>query len=200
MSKKHQKMTTWLVMLTLMWLLQISVMPLPAENTSEPARSVSAGQGPGYYEAIEQKAAPARKKSILPYVLIGVGALAVTAVVLFLVLKSSYDITGTWNFVFTQGSDSASGTFYFTGDKDSGTYQSDLSATFTGTYSVDDKKVTMIVIALPTIQFIGQFTGKDAMSGTYGLGSSNWNWTATRGAAAASPLPTPAGQAELLLK
>ena len=200
MGKKQQKWIVLMVVCTFMWLMQVSTMPVAAAGTTEQVSSVGSEQGPDYYEAIGQQAAPAKKKSILPYVLIGVGVVAVTAVILLLVMKSSYDITGTWNFVFTQGTESANGIFYFTGAKDSGTYMSDLSATFKGPYSVDDKKVTMIVIANPAIQFIGQFTGKDAMSGTFGSESSIWNWTATRVATAASLPPTPAGQTKLLLK
>jgi hypothetical protein len=200
MIKKQQKWIALLVAVTFAWLLQVSTMPLQAADTTAPASSERIEQGPDYYEAVGQKADPAKKKNILPYIIIGAGVLAVTAVVLFLALKSSYNISGTWNIVFTQGSESASGIFYFTGVKESGTYLSDLSPTFSGTYSVDGKKVTMIVVALPTIQFIGQFTGKDTMSGTYGLGNSIWNWTATRVAAAASLPPTSAGQAKLLLK
>ncbi len=200
MGKKSQKWAALMVMLTFVWMLQVSAIPLAAETTVEQASSVNAEKGPDFYEAVAQKSVPAKKKSILPYVLIGAGVLAVTAVILFLVLKSSYDITGTWEITFTQGSESATGIFYFTGEKDSGTYQSDLSPTFSGTYTVDGKDVTMIVVVMPTIQFLGQFTGKDGMSGTYGLGSSIWNWTATRQAGAASLPLTPAGQTRLLLE
>ena len=200
MIKKQQKWIALLVMVTFVWLLQVSTMPAAAAGTTEKVSSAGSEPGPGYYEAVARKAAPVKKKSILPYVLIGVGVLAVTAIVLFLVLKSSYDITGAWNIVFTQGSESASGIFYFTGTKDSGTYMSDLGSTFEGPYSVDGKKVTMIIVALPAMQFIGEFTDKDTMSGIFGLDSSIWDWTATRAAAAASRPPTPADQAKLLLK
>ncbi len=181
MIKKQQRWIALFVALTFMWLLQVSSMPLRAAGGNEQMSSASAEQGPDYYEAIAQKAAPAKKKSILPLILIGVGVLGVTAAVLFLVvLKTKYDITGTWNFVFTVGSTSATLKFTFTGTKDSGSYITAENPMFTGSYTVDKKNVSMTINGDPTIQFSGQFTEKDKMTGTYIQGSSNLTWTATR--------------------
>jgi hypothetical protein len=199
MIKKQQKWIALLVALTFMWLLQVSTMPLAAAAAPEQIRSASAGPGPDYYEAISQKAAPAKKKSILPYVLIGVGLVAVTAVLFLVVLKPKYDITGTWNLVLTDGADTESITFIFTGTKESG-YWSLPGSPILGTYSVDKKNVTLVITAAPAIQIKGQFTKKDTMTGTWVDGSNSLTWTATRIAAAASVNPAPAALSRLFPK
>ncbi len=180
MIKKQQKWIALLVMVTFVWLLQVSTMPLTAAGTSERIASPSAEQGPDYYEAIAHKAAPAKKKSILPWILIGVGVVAVTAVLFLVVLKTDYDITGAWDFVFTIGSTTAPLKITFAGTKDSGIYMTAENPMFTGSYTVDKKNVSMTINSDPTIPFSGQFTEKDKMTGTFILGSSNFTWTATR--------------------
>ena len=65
-----------------------------------------------------------------------------------------------------------------------------------GTYTVDDKKVTMTVTVAPTIQFSGEFIDKDTMSGIWLEGTSNWTWTATRGATSAAMPPVAQAQSE----
>ncbi|MBN2399505.1 MAG: hypothetical protein JXI33_04105 [Candidatus Aminicenantes bacterium] len=123
MIKKQQRWIALLVTLTFIWLLQVSKLPLNAAGNSEQVRAAHAEQEPDYFEAIAQKTAPAKKKSILPWILIGVGVLGVTAAVLFLVvLKKDYDITGAWNFVFTTGGGSVSYVKTFSGTKKSGTF------------------------------------------------------------------------------
>ena len=188
MTRKQQKWIALAVAITFMWLLQVSAMPLPAAGNAVTA--AGADQGTDFYEAIGQQAAPAKKKSILPLVLIGAGALGIAAAVLFLVVLKGYDVTGGWNFVFILGSDTESIFITFSGSKTSGTWVSDVTAAFSGTYAVDGKKVTMTVTSSPELQFIGQFSSKDQMSGTYGMGSTIFNWTATRSAAAAALKPT----------
>lgn len=200
MIKKQQKWIALFVALTFMWLLQVSSMPLAAAGSGEQVNAASAEQGPDYVEAIGQKAAPAKSKSILPYVLIGVGLVAVTAVLFLVVLKTKYDIVGTWRFTFSDSSNpSLTETFSltFTGTKKSGTYAFTEIPIYTGTYAVDGKNVNMVVTILPYVTFSGQFTGKDTMSGTWTLNSQPvslkmplsgsaasssaiLNWTATR--------------------
>ncbi len=180
MIKKQQKWIALIVVVTFMWLLQVSNMPLNAAGSSEQASSANAEQGPDYFEAISQKAAPAKKKSILPLILIGVGVLGVTAALYFFVLKTNYDITGSWNFIFTLGSNNTPWTIAFTGDKKSGTFLTTGNPVLTGTYAVDGKNVTMTLTYAPTINFSGSFSDKNVMSGTFNEGSSAYTWTATR--------------------
>jgi hypothetical protein len=199
MIKKQQKWIALLVTLTFVWLLQVSTMPLTAAGASEQAGLTNAEQGPGYVEAAGHKYVPAPKKSILPYILIGVGVVAVAAVLFLVVLKTKYDITGSWTFVFT-GHDSQTYVLTFTGTKASGTFKFDAIPSYTGPYTVDAKNVAMVVTSLPSLQFTGQFTAKDTMTGIWGAGSTIYNWTATRNATATAVNPSPAAQSLLVPK
>jgi len=200
MNKKQQKWVALLVMVTFVWLLQVSTMPLTAAGTSEQIGSVSVEQGPDYYEAVGQKAAPAKKKSILPWILIGVGVVAVaTVAVLFLFVLNNYNITGAWTFVFT-GASNVTRTITFTGDKKSGTFAMTGSPNSGGTYAVNGKKVTMTPSQFPDTHLSGEFTGKDAMSGTLMDEGDLSNWTATRIGAAASVEPAREMQSKHFLK
>jgi len=196
MIKKQQKWIALFVALTFMWLLQVSAMPVAAAGTSEQVGVASAEQGPDFYEAAGHKAAPPPKKSILPYVLIGVGVVAVAAVLILVVFKTSYDITGTWDFVFSKGSDIENNNIVFTGTKASGNFQSmDVQADF-GPYTVDGKNVTMTFTLYPEIQCSGQFTGKNTMTGTLNDEGDLWNWTAERSMASPAAKPVPTAQAK----
>lgn len=198
MIRKQQKWIALLVAATFVWLLQISAMPLAAENRTGQAAAVDAEAGPDYVEAISPKAASPAKKSILPLILIGVGAIVVTAVLVLVVFKTKYDITGTWTFVFT-GYTIETHILDFSGNKKSGSCRFvDAPVVFDGTYTVDGKDIVVALINFPAIQFIGHFTGKDAMSGTWVDGGKNWTWTATRNAAVATANPTPLAQSRLL--
>jgi len=200
MIKKQQKWIALFVAVTFIWLLQVSTMPLAAAGTNEQVSSANAEQGPGYVEAVRQKYVPAPKKSILPYILIGVGVVAVAAVLFLVVLKTKYDITGSWAFTFTKVGSSVNYTLIFTGTKTSGNYTFQENPVLKGTYNVDAKKVTMTVTVAPIIIFNGEFTDKDTMSGTWIEGSQNWTWTATRGATSAAVPPVAQAQSELLPK
>ena len=145
MIKKQQKWIALFVALTFMWLLQVSTMPLAAANTTEQVSSANAEQGPDYLEAVGYKAVPAKKKSIVPIILIGVGVVAVAAVLFLVVLKTKYDITGIW--IVTQTWVGGNPIFYeweFVGDKESGDVK--ISTTKFGTYTVDGKKVNWNII------------------------------------------------------
>ena len=186
MIKKQQKWIALLVVCTFAWLLHVSTMPLTASGSAEKTSSVSAESGPDHYEVVGQKAAPAKKKSMLPWILIGAGALTVTAVALFLwpgLLKTKYDVTGSWVFVFT-GPYTQTHQCDFVGTKKSGTWvwPHHASNNF-GTYSVDGKKLSMAPDPGVgwTATIAGTFTSKDAMSGTWIQSGITWNWTATRG-------------------
>ena len=177
MVKNQKKWIACLVALTFIWLLQVSAMPVSAAGTTEQVSSASDEQGPDFYESVAYKPAPA-KKSILPYVLIGVGVLAVAAVLVLVVFKTKYDIVGTWTFVFT-GPYNATVHYTFTGDKKSGTWASSDSGDH-GTYTVDGKKTTFVVTGRPDVVWTGQFTAKDTMTGTWVEEGDTWIFTATR--------------------
>jgi hypothetical protein len=188
MIKKQQKWIALFVAITFIWLMQVTTMPVAAAGTTAQVSSAGAEQGPDYLEAIGQKAAPAKKKSILPYVLIGVGVLAVTAAVLFLVVLKNYDITGSWLVTYGSGGHD---TYTFVGDKKVGTYTtSDYFAK--GTYAVDGKNVTItwtgwtggVHIIQTSWVLTGKFDSKTTMSGTYTgadwFGPFSGTWTAVK--------------------
>jgi hypothetical protein len=172
MIKKQQKWIALLVTLTFVWLLQVSTMPLAAVNTTEQVSSTSADQGPDFFEAVSQKVAPAKKKSILPIVLIGVGVVAVAAVLFLVVLKTSYDITGEWTLNYTMPEWPLS-TYPLTctGDKKAGTAATNL---IKGDYAVDGKKVTIYLYQNQSKwEFIGEFKTKIRMEGDFKYYNSN---------------------------
>ena len=166
MIKKQQKWIALLVTLTFAWLLQVSTMPLAATGTTEQVSSANTEQGPNFVEAIGHNASPAKKKNILPIVLIGVGVVAIAAVLFLVVLKTNYDITGEWtmNYVMS-GLPVATYPITFTGDKKAGT----ASMNFTnGTYAVDGKKVMINTTqGIARWEFIGEFKTKVRMEGDF---------------------------------
>jgi hypothetical protein len=188
MIKKQQKWIALFVALTFMWLMQVSTMPAAAAGTSGQVSSAGVEQGPDYYEAVSHKAAPAKKKSPLPFILIGAGLLTVTAVVLFLVVLKGYNIVGSWEFSFvsTNYSYSYSWGMTFYGDKKIGTFMD--SDGFGGIYSVDGKSITNISYDGLSLTLRGSFDSKDKTSGTYTWGSEVGTWTGIRsGSSAAMP-------------
>ena len=122
MIKKHQKWISLLAMVTFVWLLQVSTMPLTASETSEQIAAADTEQGPNFVERTGVAGPATAKKSILPYVLIGVGVVAVVAVLFLVVSKTDYDITGSWDFVFTYEGAIELFTVIFRGDKINGTF------------------------------------------------------------------------------
>jgi len=186
---KHKKLIAATVVFTFLVLLQASIMPLRAEQSPGQTETSmnSAEQGPNF---IEEEGAPAAasKKSIVPIVLIGLGVVAVAAVLVLVVLKTKYDIVGTWR--ITETINTTPFTTVFTGDKKSGT----LTLTGyidTGTYTVSGKTVHFEFQATGYIYkfvFDGEFTDKNNMGGAvkYLLNnvlSKTGTWTGVRQAA-----------------
>jgi hypothetical protein len=183
-----KKMIALTVMAAFFSVISVAAFPLQAQEL------------PGAVEKAGPTTVQSGGGSILPIVLIGVGVLAVAAVLIFVVFKTSYDIVGTWTFVFT-GSTTLTLSFTFTGTKESGTWvintpvsnantpagtsasgpASRLAvATPTYTYTVVGKNVTMAITGVPQIAISGQFTAANTMTGTWIESSKSWSWTATR--------------------
>jgi hypothetical protein len=186
MIKKHQKWIALLVVCTFMWLLQISTMPVAAANAPEQISSASSEQGPRFIEEEDSGGYPAKKKSILPIVLIGVGVIAVAAVLVLVVFKTSYDIRGNWNVSRIANGATFAFTVNFSGEKASGTFEADQGTLLYGTYTADNKDVVWTFDS--GSEYTGTFSDKDTMSGSYLKydGTTIGTWTATRAAAAAS--------------
>ncbi len=198
MIKKQQKWIAWVVVLSFAWMLQVSTMPLAAAEATGAAVYSGSEQGPNFIEGEGSAPAKGGGKSILPWILIGVGVITVTVLVFILFALNKYDITGTWNFhlvSITYPGDTFDWQLTFAGTKKSGTFIDNEG--FSGTYSVDGKKITSIRYNEEEISFNGEFSAKDSMSGTYSW--AEWNeigtWTATRlGSAAAAKMPARVGQ------
>jgi hypothetical protein len=164
--KTHKRLTALFVTFAFLALLQVSAMPLRADQAPAPSGDEleSAEQGPSVIEEEGTAPATAKKKSILP-IIIGVLAVgAIAAVLALVVFKTKYDITGTWDFNFTSTSPAHTWTWTlaFSGDKKSGTFN---DAGDTGKYTVDDKDVKIQYDAW-NIVLTGKFDGKDKMTGS----------------------------------
>jgi hypothetical protein len=192
--KHHKKFIALFVVLSFLYLVEISYLPLRAEPAPAKAPVSMNGddQTPG---SIEQEGGGYvhKKKSspILP-IIIGVVVLgAVAAVLILVVFKTKYDITGTWSKTLVRTSPSpatATAPITFTGTKTSGSFS---YAGLTGTYTVDGKNVTYSFVSSgQTVQFTGTFTAKETMSGEWhNVQYPNYygTWTATKTASAAMP-------------
>lgn len=196
--KTHKKLTALFVALAFLALLQVSAMPLRADQAPAPSGSEleSADQGPSVIEEEGTAPATAGKKSILPIIIgvIAVGAIA--AVLALVVFKTKYDITGTWEFSFasTSPAHTWSWTLSFSGDKKSGTFSDNFGDT--GRYTADGKDVT-IQYDQWNIAMTGKFDGKDKMTGSAtfsgltigGKDITAATWTADRTSSASSSKP-----------
>jgi len=193
MIKKQQKWIALLVTLTFMWLLQVSTMPVAAASTTEQIGSANAEQAPSFIEEEGDSSYQPRKKSALPLILgvVAVGALA--AVLVLVVFKTKYDITGAWTLTWKyEGDPQASNTITFTGDKKTGTFQ---ISTASGTYTVDSKKVQWVYSGGGSTTYTGEFTDKTHMSGTMISYGYNGTWSAVKKATTAR-IGTPAAFAK----
>ncbi|HSQ35718.1 MAG TPA: hypothetical protein VLQ89_06990, partial [Candidatus Binatia bacterium] len=156
----------------------------------EQIASASTEQGPRFVEEEGNSGSKAKGKSILPVVLIGVGVVAVAAVLFLVVLKTSYDIRGDWNISRIANGSTYTFTVKFIGEKTGGSFDALQSGSLLhGTYSVDGK--TVVWTFESGSKYSGAFTDKDAMSGDYLKydGVTIGTWTATR-AGAATTIPT----------
>jgi hypothetical protein len=191
MIKKQQKWISWLVVLTFIWLLQVTTMPVAAANGPERISSAGNEQAPNFIEEDAPSRGKAKGKSMLPFILIGVAALATVTVVLLLVVLKSYNIVGEWSFQLTSityPGDNPAWNMTFYGDKKSGTFMD--SDGYDGTYSVDGKNITSIRYNDISLSFTGKFDGKDKISGNYTwtFYSEIGTWTGSRiGTSAAMP-------------
>jgi len=186
MIKKHQKWIALLVTLTFMWLLQVSTMPMAAANTPEQISSANTEQAPRFIEEEGDSGYQAKKKSILPIILIGVGVVAVAAVLFLVVLKTKYDPVGTWSGPVTSQTGNWTGQVTFSGDKKSGTLI--YSNYYSGTYTVNGKDIIFnYTYNDQTVTFTGKFDSKDTMSGTWKNEQYSYlygTWQLTRGTSA----------------
>ena len=203
--KKMKRPIALYVALAFFALVQISAMPLRADRAPEPVVTAGEELAPNFVEQPASAAPAAKKKNIVPIILIGVGVVAVAAVLFLVVLKTKYDLRGTWTltrsadfwwihnprtFVF-EGASRASGTMTISGFADDGPWTADgKNVSFTATTDASDYLWT----------FTGTFTDKDTLSGTVNYHDENYDidgtWSAVRSGAAPATQPQPAFASE----
>ena len=182
--KKHQKMIAAFVACAFLSLLQISAMPQPAEpSPGQAGTSMSSPEkAPNFIEEEGNTGYQPKKKSMLPIILGVVAVGAIVAVLVLVVLKTKYDITGKWTLTWQyDGDPQSSNTITFTGDKKTGTFVIGIA---NGNYTVDGKNVSWTYSGDDTV-YTGNFTDKTHMSGTQVSFDFNGTWSAVKQAASA---------------
>lgn len=187
-----------LVVFCFTFVLQVQAMPLPVQSGSAaPGFSALPDEDQGLVEIEDDEYKPAGKKSSMTPILIGLAAAGVVAALLFLVvLKSSWDLSGTWDLTVTQ---TGSGykeylTLVCTGSKKEGSARFTLAHSGTGTYSVQGKDNFTVTIPIPpgpTVSLQGRFDSKDQISGR-ATNDSGYEGTFTGTRKAAGSLGQPA--------
>ena len=162
---------------------------LPASQkhpvAGETGLSAASADGAGAIERISGPA-PAKKKSPLVPILIGVAAAGTIAVVLVLVLKKSrYDITGDWNLSWVFNGPAIVASMTCTGSRESGTVSyRESGAPGSGNYTVngnDDVQITIHFGPIIDINLQGKFDDENHLSGSViDSGSGTGTFTAAR--------------------
>ncbi len=181
-----KKLSAIIVLVTFLFTLHLSVQPLRGESNQQ--TSISTSSQPNVVEQESSSYSASKKKSVLPVILGVLAVGAVVAVLVLVVLKTKYDITGDWLLYFKwDGSSNYSSTpMTCKGDKKSGDVL--LSNVKYGTYKVDGKDVTItFVIGSVTATYTGKFTDKNRIEGEM---TNSYNehgvWYATRSSSSSS--------------
>ena len=191
MIEKYKKLIALCVTMAFLALLPVYAQPLAAGQAAgqDEAAVSHAEQTQNYFEKEQQVGYQASPKHILPVIL---GILAVTAGVFLLVLlvsKDKYDITGTWDFhndYTTQGYDDFDSVWTFTAydsiNKVMGMFVREKNGEFTeGEYTIVNKSEVVFQHQNATEQHVGQFDSKTTMSGTFVIANgAEGVWTATK--------------------
>jgi hypothetical protein len=191
MIKSHKKMIALCVTLTFLFLLPIHSQPMPSGSgiSQNETGAGSADQAPNYYEKELQTGIQISSRNVLPIIL-GIAAVAAGIFLLvFLVSKVKYDITGVWDFhndYSTEGYVDFDSVWTFTAwdprQKVLGDYvRVESNKTTQGQYTVMNKKEVVFQSDGLTEQYVGQFDSETTMSGTFVLADGAQGvWTATK--------------------
>jgi hypothetical protein len=179
--------------LTLFALLGLSAAPLPAAGASgagEASSAASADSAPQAVEREMQAGVKLERKKILPVILIGAAAVAGIFLLVMLVSKVKYDISGTWDFrnSFTSaGQIDFDSVWTFTAfdslNPVQGTYVRQVNGVTVGrgSFTVLNKKDVVFYGSDYEEEYKGQFDSKKTMSGTFALiSTAKGTWTATK--------------------
>ncbi len=178
---------------TLFALLGLSAMPLPAAGAPGAGGASSLESADSAPQAVEremQVGVKLEKKKILPVVLIGAAVVAGIFLLVMLISKVKYDISGTWDFhnTFTSaGQIDFDSVWTFTAfdslNPVEGTYKRVVNGVTvgSGTFTVLNKKDVVFYGSGYEEEYKGQFDSKKTMSGTFTLiSTAKGNWTATK--------------------
>jgi hypothetical protein len=191
MFKRHKKMIALAVTMAFLTLLPVYSQPLPAGQALNPDKGAAANaeQTQNVVEKEQQVGYQASPKRILP-VLIGIAAVAaVVFIIVLLVSKKKYDISGEWQFrnVFiTAGHANFDSVWTFTPydsyNKAMGRYvRNENGSTTEGEFTIVDRSGVVFQDDWMTEQYTGQFDSKTTMSGTFVLADgAEGSWAATK--------------------
>jgi hypothetical protein len=191
MMKSYQKTIALCVTLTFLTLLPVYAQPYPAEPSLDQDKEITANAEPAqnFIEKEQQIGYQASPKNILPVIL---GIAAVVAGVFLLVIlisKDKYDLTGSWDFrhnYTTAGHTDFDSVWTFTAfdsyNKVAGTYSMNVKGVIsTGQFTIVNKSEVVFQNDNVTEQYVGQFDSKTTMSGTFVEASgAQGNWTAVK--------------------
>jgi hypothetical protein len=191
MIGKYKKIIALGVTIAFLTLLPIHSLPLPAEQAMSQDKEAmgSVEQAQNFIEKEQQTGYQVSQKNALPIILGIVALTAVIFVIVMLVTKIKYDVTGVWEFHndFTTGGfadyDSIwTFTAYDDFDKTMGTFERNVNDKITkGRFSVINKKDVIFQDNGDTEQYIGTFDSKTTMSGSFGTTSgASGKWTAKK--------------------
>jgi hypothetical protein len=178
-----RRLLTLFVIAALAWMVPLNPLQLRATESAITA----ADTGPGVFERQAPAASVGRRSLLLPIVIGVVAAGAIAAVLILVVFKTSYDVTGTWDIAYrwSNSNDTHHFSITFSGDTSSGTCTiNDAGDILTGTYTQDKKNVSWIHNVETHPVYAGTFSDKNTMAGTMTAGNATGTWTGTRTASA----------------
>jgi len=191
MIKRWQRLIAMVVTVAFLALLPISSLPLPAAPAlSQDEEALEcADQAANFIEKEQQVGYQAKQKNILPIILGVVAVVGGIAILVILLAKVKYDVSGVWEFhndYTTAGSTDYDSIWTFTPyenfDKTSGTFERNVKGTISkGRFYFVDKKIVVFQNTDVSEQYVGSFANKTTMSGTFQLTSgAEGNWTAKK--------------------
>jgi hypothetical protein len=175
MIKRYKKMIALGVTMAFLTLLPIYSLPLPEE------------QSPSFVEKEQQVTYQTAQRNVLP-VILGLAAVAVGVFLLvILVFKTQYDLTGAWEFhtdFTTAGDADYDSVWTFTpydySDRVTGIFDRNANGKITrGLFFIVNKKEVVFQDSKLTEAYVGKFDSKGTLSGTFHFTSgAEGNWTA----------------------
>lgn len=191
MIKRFKKTIALVVTLTFLTLLPVYSLPVPVGQalSQDQGAAASAEQAQNYVEKEQQVGYQASPKKILPVIIVIAVVVAAVFLLVMLVSKDKYDITGDWEFhndFTTEGYADFDSTWKFNAydnyDKAMGTYIRDENGKMTqGEYTIVNKSEVVFQDDWMTEQYTGQFDSKTTMSGIFQLADgAEGTWTAIK--------------------